>query len=176
MDTVLNLRQPARALLGARCRFPGNSVLLLFGLTEMLALAACVPMTYPVSSVPPPAPTEAPIGLSPPAGSAKMMIFGGEGHKTYLGCLNCSEYAADSVRNQYGTHGSAYSSESIFNHYGQYGSAYSAESACNEYANDPPVIVDESGRFYGRLTLNRYHPQLGVGASFMAWLAAACRD
>jgi hypothetical protein len=38
------------------------------------------------------------------------------------------------------------------------------------------VIVDESGRFYGRLTLNRYHPQLGVGASFMAWLAAACRD
>jgi hypothetical protein len=103
-------------------------------------------------------------GISPPAvhqpvaTAAKLMIFGGDGHRTYLGCLNCSEYAADSVHNQYGTHGSPYNSESILNHYSQFGSPYSTESACNTYASDPPVIVDGNGRYYGRLTLNQYHP------------------
>src|SRR5581483_3570491 len=27
--------------------------------------------------------------------SGKLMLFGGEGHRTYLGCLNCSSYAPD---------------------------------------------------------------------------------
>jgi hypothetical protein len=36
----------------------------------------------------------------------KLMLFGGEGHKTYLGCLNCPKYASDSVFNEYGPHGS----------------------------------------------------------------------
>src|SRR5438874_2063451 len=36
----------------------------------------------------------------------KFMIFGGQDHRTYLGCLNCSEYATDSVLNRYGTFGS----------------------------------------------------------------------
>ena len=61
-------------------------------------------------------------GQSPPApapSAVKLMLFGGANHTVYLGCLSCSEYASDSVRNQYGTHGSAYASESIFNHYGQ---------------------------------------------------------
>ncbi len=114
--------------------------------------------------------------MAAPAVSGEMMIFGGEGHKTYLGCLNCSEYDTDSVSNQFGDHGSRYSSDSILNHYGQYGSPYSAESACNEYATDPPVIVDASGRFYGRLTLNRYNAELGAGASLMGWLAEVCKD
>ena len=108
--------------------------------------------------------------------AAKLMIFGGTNHTVYLGCLNCSEYASDSVKNTYGTHGSGYSQESIFNHYGSYGSPYSAESACSEYANDPPVIVDQNGKYYGRLTLNRYHAQLGIGAELMGWLAAVCHD
>lgn len=103
------------------------------------------------------------------------MIFGGANHRVYLGCLNCSEYAADSVKNAYGSHGSAYAQESIMNHYGPYGSPYAGESACNEYASDPPVIVDEAGKFYGRLTLNRYRPDIGAGAQLMAWLTAACR-
>ncbi len=104
------------------------------------------------------------------------MLFGGTNHTVYLGCLNCSEYASDSVKNSYGTHGSAYSSESIFNHYGPYGSAYSTESACSEYASDPPVIVDQNGKYYGRLTLNSYHAQIGMGAELAGWLAAVCHD
>jgi hypothetical protein len=109
-------------------------------------------------------------------GSAKLMIFGGTNHTVYLGCLNCSEYATDSVKNEYGTHGSAYSQESIFNHFGSYGSPYSSTSACNPYASDPPVIVDHGGHYYGRLTLNAYHPQMGIGSGMMGWLAAVCQD
>jgi len=50
------------------------------------------------------------------------------------------------------------SQTSIFNHYNEFGSPYSSFSVCNRYATDPPVMVDGSGRFYGRLTLNHEHP------------------
>lgn len=69
----------------------------------------------------------------------KLMIVGGEGHKTYLGCLSCSEYATDSVFNQYGNYGSRYAIDSVWNHYSDFGSRYSNYGACNPYANDPPV-------------------------------------
>lgn len=88
--------------------------------------------------------------------ATKLMIFGGEGHKTYLGCLNCSEYASDSVFNTYGEPGSTFAVDSIANHYGQFGSPYAIYSACNPYSSDPPVVVDGAGKFYGRLTLNAY--------------------
>jgi hypothetical protein len=113
---------------------------------------------------------------APPINSnSKLMIFGGTNHGTYLGCLNCSEYATDSVLNKYGSSGSPYSAESIFNHYGQFGSRYSTESACNQYATDPPVIVDGDGKYYGRLTLNRYATGIGIGTEYMGWLAAVCQ-
>ena len=98
------------------------------------------------------------------------MLFGGVDHRTYLGCLDCSQYTGDSVFNAYGQHGSRYSAESIWNHYGEYGSAYSSYGACNTYANDPPVIVDNSGKYYGRLTLNTYHGELGTGVNYVHWL------
>jgi|SRR5579875_861324 len=107
---------------------------------------------------------------APQRETIKLMIFGGQGHKTYLGCLNCSQYATDSVFNAYGQYGSPYFPESIWNHYGEYGSAYSEDGACNSYATDPPVIVDSAGRFYGRLTLNTYHVEYGAGANYYSWL------
>src|SRR5689334_20529811 len=95
----------------------------ILGLMLLNLLSGCRPggTYYPAS-----APTSTPMPRNYPAappsigiagGQAKLMIFGGAGHRVYLGCLNCSEYAADSVRNTYGTHGSAYSAESIFNHF-----------------------------------------------------------
>lgn len=103
------------------------------------------------------------------------MLFGGQGHQTYLGCLNCSQYANDSILNEYGPHGSRYSSASILNQYSEYGSPYSTYSACNPYAQDPPVIVDGAGSFYGRLTINAYHPQRIHDETVLAWLSGACR-
>jgi hypothetical protein len=117
-------------------------------------------------------------GLGNPAGAPtgassrqqKLMLFGGESHKVYLGCINCSEYSTDSVFNKYGTFGNPYSSTSVWNHYSDYGSAYSIWGACNPYASDPPVIVDVDGNFYGRLTLNEYNAQIGMGGKFHNWL------
>jgi hypothetical protein len=102
------------------------------------------------------------------------MLFSGAGHSTYLGCLNCNEYAGDSIFNSYSAYGSAYSATSIFNRLGQFGSAYSAYSACNRYASDPPVLVDGQGNFYGRLTLNLSRADAIRNQQVVAWLAAAC--
>lgn len=110
------------------------------------------------------------------AGAPKLMLFGGQEHKTYLGCLNCSEYASDSIMNKYGTHGSKYSSDSIFNQYSDYGSHYSSYGACNPYATDPPVIVDSEGKYYGRMTLNRYHSEIGLGTRYFDWLSGVCHQ
>ncbi len=106
------------------------------------------------------------------SGQGKLMLFGGSAHDTYLGCLNCASTASDSVSNTYGRNGSKYSQTSIWNHNGQFGSRYGQFSACNPYANNPPVIVDHSGTYYGRLTLNQYHGQfqLGAGNQFVGWL------
>jgi hypothetical protein len=60
--------------------------------------------------------------------------------------------------------------QTIFNHYSDFGSAYSSMGSCNAYATDPPVIVDASGRYYGRLTLNEYHTEIGIGRNYIGWL------
>jgi len=106
----------------------------------------------------------------------KLLIFGGSDHKTYLGCLNCSEYDKDSVFNTYGSHGSEYSSVSIMNSYSEFGSHYSSYSACNEYASDPPVVVDLNGKYYGRLTINNYKEQIN-NQNIVQWLiSSVCKN
>jgi hypothetical protein len=109
-----------------------------------------------------------------PAATTKLMIFGGQGHKTYLGCLSCSQFDTESIFNEYGTYGSAYSAQSVRNAYSQFGSQYSATSACNPYASDPPVIVDGNGRYYGRLTVNVSRSDAPRSQELRAWLAAVC--
>ncbi len=54
-----------------------------------------------------------PAGTANTAASFRLMTFGGNNHETYLGCLNCSEYASDSVSNSYGAHGSADRSKAL---------------------------------------------------------------
>jgi hypothetical protein len=102
-----------------------------------------------------------------------LMLFGGDGHRTYLGCLNCSQYASDSVVNKYSTYGSQFSANSIFNRFGTFGSRYSNSSPCNPYATDPPVIVDPGGNFYGRLSTNASSPERA--GNWSAWIAGVCQ-
>jgi len=110
--------------------------------------------------------------VTAPAGQ-KIMIFGGDDHKTYLGCLSCSEYAEDSVLNRYGPNGSKYEDNSIFNRYGVYGGRYGDYSPCNQYSADPPVIVDANGAYYGRLSI-------GIGqdvpSAVRGWISGVCAD
>mgnify|MGYP003973274669 CR=1 FL=1 len=90
--------------------------------------------------------------------SKDLLLYGGSGHKEFLGCLNCGEYSSKSICNEHGTFGSGYSSSSIFNDYGTYGSEYSSSSPWNEYSssNSVPVVVDKQGDFYGYLTINKF--------------------
>lgn len=100
----------------------------------------------------------------------KIMLFGGSGHKTYLGCLSCYGTSSESLFNEYGSFGSAYSSTSIFNNYSVFGSQYSMYSACNPYASDPPVVVDGNGIYYGRLTVNKYRSDRYGNENLQIWL------
>jgi hypothetical protein len=108
-------------------------------------------------------------------GGVELLVFGGEGHDTFLGCLSCSQYASGSMFNRYGSFGSQYSSTSIFNKYSTFGSLYSQYSACARYAADPPVIVDRNGNFYGRLTLNVNRADAVRDARIVAWLTGVCQ-
>ena len=131
----------------------------------LMAMAGCAPAFWQGVSQGLAASSNTP-GVAVP----KLMVFGGPGHQTYLGCLSCSGYDSESVFNDYGPHGGPYSVNSIHNPYGQFGSAYSIYGACNPFASDPPVIVDERGNFYGRLTVNRFHPQASRDNQILSWL------
>lgn len=109
------------------------------------------------------------------SGSGPLLLFGGEGHKTFLGCLTCSKYDRNSVLNSYGSFGSPYGATSILNPYGNFGSAYSTYSPCNPYASDPPVIVDGTGKYYGRLTVNQYRSDAAKTTALIAWLTSICK-
>jgi len=102
----------------------------------------------------------------------QLRVLGGPGHKTFLGCLTCSKLDASSVQNPKGPFGDPLSPTSILNRSGPFGSRTSDESACNPSASDPPVVVDEQGKDYGRLTLN-----VGLGpveAGRIRWLTGVC--
>ena len=105
--------------------------------------------------------------------SDALLLFGGESHRTFLGCLNCSEFDTNSVHNKFGDYGSKFSDKSIFNKFGDFGSPYSPYSACNSFADDPPVVVDNAGDYHGRLTLNRTLQVVDV-PMIVAWLAGIC--
>ena len=85
-----------------------------------------------------------------------ILIYGGDNHDVYLGCLNCDKYESSSIWNKYGDNGSKYNSDCIWNKYGDYGGKYSDNSPFNKYASNPPVLVDSDGNFYGYFTTDKY--------------------
>jgi hypothetical protein len=93
------------------------------------------------------------------AQTTALLLFGGEAHRDFLGCLNCSEFTSASVCNEFGTYGSEFSSSSIWNEFSAFGSEFSNLSPWNEFSGTAPVIVDNKGKFYGYLSVNEFHPQ-----------------
>lgn len=89
---------------------------------------------------------------------AKLMLFGGSEHDDYIGCLDCSKFSSDAICNEFGSMGSKFSSNSIFKNFGKYGNHFSSKSPWNQFtsSNDVPVLVDESGNFYGYFTINQF--------------------
>jgi len=83
-----------------------------------------------------------------------LLLYGGEDHDVYLGCLNCSSTDSNSVWNEIGQYGSSVSSTSIWNTVGQYGSSVSSLSPWNSISSEAPAIVDRNGGFYGYFSSN----------------------
>ena len=98
-----------------------------------------------------------------PAQRTEMVIYGGPGHETYLGCLTCIRFDPDSVCRSGGRYGSPLSPESIWNSGGRYGGQFSPSSPWNRFAKHPPVVFDKAGNRYGRFWVNtpqRFRPDI----------------
>ena len=95
------------------------------------------------------------IAASAPDGP--LYLFGGQGHKEFLGCLNCSSTHPKSVWNEMSQFGFK-NDFGVWNPFGQYINPFSSFSMCNEFASDAPIIVDEQGKAYGRMTINEFAP------------------
>ena len=93
------------------------------------------------------------------ANAQRLLIKGGENHRTFLGYLNGSQMDSDSIWNSFGEYGNHFNSNSIWNSYGDYGNPYSQYSPWNKYATNPPGIYDSKGNFYGYLTRNKSMPK-----------------
>ena len=107
--------------------------------------------------------------LSSTANAQELLLFGGNGHDVFLGCLNCNEYNSESICNEFGA-GSAFKSDSIFNEFGPFGSEFSSSSPWNQFSisNDVPVLVDRHGGFYGYFTINEFRSDAVDFASNLA--------
>jgi hypothetical protein len=108
-------------------------------------------------------------------GNADVLLFGGRGHRVFLGCLSCSELDHNSVLNDSGPYGGEYG-DTIFNRFSDYGSAFSEYSACNEFASDPPVIVTDRGQYLGRLTVSEFRGDSPYEPTLNGWIRAVCTD
>lgn len=86
----------------------------------------------------------------------KLMLWGGEKHEVYLGCLNCTQYHAESVWNEEGVYGTKMNNLSIWSEFSDFGNEFTDMNPWNEYATNPPMILDENGGFYGYFTRNPY--------------------
>jgi hypothetical protein len=103
-----------------------------------------------------------------------LYLFGGDGHKEFLGCLNCDSYHTKSVWNEMSTFGFR-NDFGIWNPFGQFANPFSGHSMCNEFAFDPPVIVDDNGTSYGRMSINEFTPGSVCGIAGNNGLCRAVR-
>lgn len=114
---------------------------------------------------------------SPSARPAKVMVFGGNDHQTYLGCISCADTVFDSIFNDEGPYG-AYGCTAKFNCKNLFtrmypnadfgGDIYGSKfSACYSSASDPPVVVDQNGGYYGRFS---------IAEGWLAHKESVCQD
>jgi ABC-type transport system substrate-binding protein len=104
----------------------------------------------------------------------ELLVFGGaNSHDVFLGCLTCSQYSTESIRNTMSIYGNGSSYIAITNRFSLYGSRYSTTSACNPNASNPPAIVDRQGNFYGYLTMNPTKNPTN-DTWIRGWLAGVC--
>jgi hypothetical protein len=89
--------------------------------------------------------------------SKALLLFGGEDHDTFLGCLNCTDTSVSSVCNDVGKYGSDIATDSIWNDIGKFGFDISQYSPWNDLSSKAPIIVDKDGTSYGYFSANDLH-------------------
>ena len=104
-----------------------------------------------------------------------LMVFGGEIHDAFLGCL-CDASRPDSLFNRVGEHGSDLSPMSLRNKFSPYGSNTGDTSACSETATHPPLVVTSDGKSLGLLTLNASLKRRITVPAVTDWLTRMCGE
>ena len=86
----------------------------------------------------------------------EFLLFGGNNHDEFIGCLICNEFSSDSVCNGFGAYGNEFGSNMWNEFSSPYGNEFSRSSPWNEFSssNSVPVLVDRKGNFYGYFTIN----------------------
>jgi hypothetical protein len=95
--------------------------------------------------------------ISADAADTALYLFGGQGHKEFLGCLNCGSTHPKSVWNELSQFGFK-NAFGVWNPFREFINPFSSQSMCNAFASDPPIIVDENGNAYGRMSINEFAP------------------
>ncbi len=104
----------------------------------------------------------------------KLMLFGGEGHDVYLGCLSCNFTHRESIFNVTGPFGATTGNATLMNRDGPFGRDFGPYSPCSPYAQWPPVMVDQTGKFWGYLTISTTKPGRNASESVLVWLRTFC--
>ncbi|RIY34724.1 hypothetical protein [Psittacicella gerlachiana] len=87
-------------------------------------------------------------------GLEAMYIYSDDGKNTFLGCLNCSTRASNSILNYASVYYSEIKTNSIYNLRGKYGNPNSEYSVTNPQATNPPLLIGkDSKKVYGKLSL-----------------------
>jgi len=89
----------------------------------------------------------------------KLKIYGGKNHHQFLGCMTCDGEEPYSIWSPLSDFGSTHNPKSIWNERGIYGNKTSDYSPYNEKAKYPPLVLDENGKSYGYLTINKQNPK-----------------
>lgn len=156
-------RSPQAPRRNHRCRTRRGPLLSLGIMVSSLFLSAGCTSSFPNPSSGTYQPTHPTEVTQPSPARPLVFLFGGEDHKTYLGCLTCDpDRYKDALLNADGPYGQCPCSfnqdcPSVFCHslFATFGSTGIAEnySACSNNASDPPVLVDNGGNYYGRFSL-----------------------
>jgi len=90
---------------------------------------------------------------------AQLNVYGGKNHDEFLGCIDCTTEDLNSIWCIFGNYGSTRNAKSIWNERGVYGSKKSDYSPFYNKAKYPPLILDEKGKSYGYMTINKKNPK-----------------
>ena len=98
-----------------------------------------------------------------------LLLFGGENHDDFLGCLRCNKFSSESVCNPLGEYGNQLGA-GIWNLLSwPYGNEFSFASPWNQVttSNTVPIVIDRAGNSYGYFTTNDGRPDAVDFASHM---------